>query len=478
MEDESKLSLVQVNHDSKVITTLEQISKPLEEYVKLNKLPTENVLATNEEKAKLFSNFPSSISMLPEEVRSNSDYLTKFIVAGAVGLFDGALNFLWDEVIRTLRTKVIEYDLVYFYSIAQQVNSQYKNLSSPEDLECISDYDLLSILKRINFLDDFAYNTLLNINYLRNHASAAHPNMNELTGIKLASLLEDGIKYAIMSQPDNSSIEVKKLFNNIRTIELPSEDFDDIAKGLIELSSDRLDDFIMSLFGLYCDLNTDEFVQKNILEISKRVWDKVSENKRYLIGAKYGYYRKSGFVNQKDRVNIFLENVKGMKYRDDDSIVADLIDKLNLLKSVHFRMNNFYNEYPYARDIIETLPSKGIPSAIRNILVKNICICYAGNGCGYREGVDEDAATIYEKIIDDFSNDEIKEFILLFRDAEFTVDFGKIKVQERVKMICEKLKLKTSNHDLLEGLDIIINSNNVQKVCLLSDYSRMEDKLR
>lgn len=45
-------------------------------------------------------------------------------------------------------------------------------------------------------------------------------------------------------------------------------------------------------------------------------------------------------------------------------------------------------------------------------------------------------------------------------------------------MICEKLKLKTSNHDLLEGLDIIINSNNVQKVCLLSDYSRMEDKLR
>ena len=150
------------------------------------------------------------------EIRNKSDYLTKFIVAGAVGLFDGALNFLWDEIIRTLREKIIQYDLAYFYSIAEQINFQYKKLSSPEDLEVISDYDLLQILKRINFLDDFAFNTLSNINYLRNHASAAHPNVNELTGIKLSSLLEDGIKYAIMLEPDASSIEVKKLFNNIK----------------------------------------------------------------------------------------------------------------------------------------------------------------------------------------------------------------------------------------------------------------------
>ena len=33
------------------------------------------------------------------------------------------------------------------------------------------------------------------------------------------------------------------------------------------------------------------------------------------------------------------------KYKDNDSIVADLLDKLSQLKSVHFQMNNFYNEY-------------------------------------------------------------------------------------------------------------------------------------
>lgn len=476
--EENNMTLVQKNNNETVITTLEQISKPLEEFVASNDLPTINVLASNEEKAKLFNNFSLSISSLPVEIRNKSDYLTKFIVAGAVGLFDGALNFLWDEIIRTLREKIIQYDLAYFYSIAEQINFQYKKLSSPEDLEAISDYDLLQILKRINFLDDFAFNTLSNINYLRNHASAAHPNVNELTGIKLSSLLEDGIRYAIMLEPDASSIEVKKLFNNIRTVVIPDEDFDDICEDLLKLSSGRIDDFVISLFGLYCDIRTDEFVQKNILEISKRVWENISEQVKYKIGAKYGYYRKNGFVEQKDRVNYYLENVKGLKYRDDDSIVADLIDKLNQLKSIHFRMNNFYNEYPYIRDIAETIPSKGVPTTIKNTFVKTICLCYAGNGNGYRDGVDEDAAVIYEQMIKKFGNEEIKEFILLFRDAEFTIDFGKTKVKQRVKDMCDMMRENTSNNDLLHGLAVISEARDVQKVFLLSDYQRVEEKIK
>ena len=473
-----EMTLVPKIDDGNVITTLETIYKPLDVFVKENNLPTTNVLASNEEKAKLFNNFASSIEALPEEIRKESDYLTKFIVAGAVGLFDGALNYLWDEIIRTLRNKIVSYDLKYFYSIAEQINSQYKKLEDESDLQYISDYDLLQALNRMKILDDYAFNTLNNMNYMRNHASAAHPNVNELTGIKLASLLEDGIKYAITLEPDASSIAIKQLFDNIRTKEIPEEDFDEICKDLSKIPEERLDDFMVSIFGLYCDKKSDDIIRKNVLEISRRIWDSITENTKYKIGSKYGYYRKNGFVDQKDLVNYYLETVGGIKYKDNDSIVADLLDKLSQLKSVHFQMNNFYNEYAYARDIEASLPKTSIPSTVRNDFVKTICLCYAGNGNGYKEGVDEDAVILYEKMIDKFTNSEIKTFILLFRDTEFVIDFGKTKVEKRVKNLCEILKEKTSNKDLLEGLEIIKNSSYVKNISLQSDYARIEEKIK
>ena len=250
-KESNNMTLVSTIDDKKVVNTLEQICKPLEQFVLANNLPTENVLASNEEKVRLFNNFAYSIEALPTELREKSDYLTKFIVAGAVGLFDGALNYLWDEIIRTLRNKAVLYDLAYFYSSAEQINPQYKKLKEANDLEAISDYDLLQTLKRINILDDYAFNTLVNMNYMRNHASAAHPNNNEITGIKLASLLEEGIKYAITLEPDASSIEIKQLYDNVRTNEIPDEDFDDICDELLKLPIDRLDDFVVSLFGLF-----------------------------------------------------------------------------------------------------------------------------------------------------------------------------------------------------------------------------------
>jgi len=73
--------------------------------------------------------------------------------------------------------------------------------------------------------------------------------------------------------------------------------------------------------------------------------------------------------------------------QDEDSLAGELIDKLGLLKSVHFGLNNFYNEYPHARVLEQSLPKNGIvPRAARSLWVKVISICYVGNGAGYREG--------------------------------------------------------------------------------------------
>ncbi len=55
-------------------------------------LPTENILSSVDERKKVIFALAEALSILPIEEREKATYLTKFTVAIAVGLFDGALN--------------------------------------------------------------------------------------------------------------------------------------------------------------------------------------------------------------------------------------------------------------------------------------------------------------------------------------------------------------------------------------------------
>jgi hypothetical protein len=54
----------------------------------------------------VYRNMPDALSNLSPESRSNSLYISKFVAAVTAGLFDAALNYLWDETINELRNKL------------------------------------------------------------------------------------------------------------------------------------------------------------------------------------------------------------------------------------------------------------------------------------------------------------------------------------------------------------------------------------
>lgn len=81
-------------------------------------LPTENVLVNVEERGVVFFNAPAVIKLLQSHKRPESIYIAKFLAAVASGLFDAALNYLWDETIQELRKRVENFDIEYFFDIA------------------------------------------------------------------------------------------------------------------------------------------------------------------------------------------------------------------------------------------------------------------------------------------------------------------------------------------------------------------------
>lgn len=444
------------NSPEKIETSIAAFNQPLSNLLEHVGLPTENILSPVEERRKVIYALESCIEILPMEERSKSEYLSKFTVAVSVGLFDGALNFLWDETIKALRELVAKFDFEYFLLVARSINGRYKNITSPDDLEIIGDHDLLEICRRIGFINDINHKRLETVNYLRNHASAAHPNDNSLSGLEMLSLLESCLKYAIMAEPDHSVISIKTLFENLRRQEIPKEDFEHIGQELLKQPQERIDDFALSIFGVYTDERTDAFVRKNIDRLMPHVWDATLDETKFRIGAKFGVFRGNGDVGRKDLVQKFLETVDGLSYKDEDSLAAELLDKLQNLKTVHFEYGNFYNEHYHAKSVSKSIPEAGVPTGVRKLFVKVIVICWVGNGKGYRQGVDEEAVKYYKEFIEAFSLEDIKEFLHAFKDHEFVSDLHRGLPDTRMRGLAKYFKSKTKDTHVNNLLDLII----------------------
>jgi hypothetical protein len=140
-------------------------------------LPTERLFVPVRERASMVSNVGDVLAELDPAIRAESRYVSKMVAAATVGLFDAALNYLWDELVSALRSRVAGFDLAYFFDIAAGNNSDLrKSLKTEGDLPNIDDARLLRSSLEIGLITDMGFARLDHIRYMRNHASAAHPN--------------------------------------------------------------------------------------------------------------------------------------------------------------------------------------------------------------------------------------------------------------------------------------------------------------
>ncbi len=91
------------------------------------------------------------------------------------------------------------------------------------------------------------------------------------------------------------------------------------------------------------------------------------------------------------------------------------------------------------------------------MFVKVTTICFAGNGKGYREGIDENAVKYYKEFIESFTVREVIDFLYLFEDNEFVFDLDVSKPDVRIRKLTEYLKTKTTDVHINKALDFIIN---------------------
>lgn len=416
-------------------------------------LPTDNILVKVDERRKVFKNIEDVLELLSSDTLRNSIYISKFLSAVSAGLFDAALNYLWDETVSQLRFRVSQYDIQYFYDLA--VTSDKRNkLSSEEDLVKIDDSELIQGAKEIGLISDIGYRLLDNIKFMRNWASAAHPNQNELTGLQLIEWLETCIREVISLPLSNLTIQIGKLLRNIKTNILDESEAQTISNFFCELTSEKANSLCNGFFGIYCRPDTTSETKRNIKLLLPELWNLVDEDIKWNCGIKFSKFQINNDQVEAKLAREFLQIVDAESYLPESVRSTELKIELEHLYNAHnASMNNFYLEQPYAKQVQRLIGSNGVPTQINTYYVFVIVDAYLTNG----NGRCWDAEGIYNELIDNFTQAQ-----LMLAITSFTYDKIASKLQfslciNQYKTLLIKAENNVTAPKLLDFINIIKN---------------------
>ena len=401
-------------------------------------LPSDGVLVDMEQRYRVFQNYPSVIALLDSNRRGESIYLSKLLAAVGAGLFDAALNYLWDETIAELKSRIATYDLAYFFDIAVPSPDRRKGLQAEEDLDRLSDQDLIRAAREIGLISDIGYQQLDLIRYMRNYASAAHPNQNEINAYQLLGWIETCIKEVITLPETRLVAETKQLLHNVRAGTITSENAAITAEFFADLPSEPADNIAAGFFGIYVDADSNERARNGVRLLMPHLWTHVTEPRRREFGLKYGKYVANGDTERSERARELLDVVHGAAYLPAQVRVAEISTVIDELLAAHRGFNNFHTEPGPARRL-DRLTSEPVPPAVRHPYVRAIVEAFLTNGNGVAWAADVHYAAMISRFDPDEAELAVKQLFDPTIASKLQFEHARAKLSEMLDAIEPKL---------------------------------------
>jgi len=383
-------------------------------------LPSDNIIADNNERDIIGKNLPQYIYDLPEEIKRDARYLSKFVVGAGFGLFDYALNSVWNEVVLSLRQKAITYGLEIFFdkAIGGTLRSAYKK---EEDLAGLKDNVLLNTCKKLELISETTYKKLSHILDMRNDIGISHPTNYTINAFELLGWLQTCVQDVISDKPSAAAIQVKAFIDNLKetTDTLDNETVEKIKPQIQDLATHHCDSILRTIFGIYVSPDTDQILRKNISQISPIVWPCCSDEEKYRLGIILEGYNNNLHKKKYEHGEDFFNTVKGNNFRTKSERAVALNELANQLKDAHYGWDNFYHEVPLIERIMTFIEkSSDIPNEVSSKLIRYILICRIGKGISYNRGVSPNAKPYYDEFFTILSEEHIPTLIIQMTEFE------------------------------------------------------------
>ncbi|WP_186644167.1 hypothetical protein [Fluviispira vulneris] len=455
-------------------SSLSNFEKEFISVIKRMGLPVDNIFVPANQRLIVFKNANEVLSNLKEDIIHESNYISKFFAAVAAGLFDAALNYLWNETIIELRKRISNYDISYFFDNANLSSDEKKSLRIEDDLCKLDDYKLIQGARNIEIISEIGYKHLDFIRYMRNWTSAAHPNNSTITGLNLISWLETCIIEVIKLPYTDSKIKIKKLLSNIRSKTLSDQDAIEISLFFNTLNRHEANTLMLGFFGIYTREDTSQETRQNINLLALSLWQYIDIETKHQIGRRHASFANCGEIESKDYARRFLDLVDGLSFITEGMRSVEVSLSLTELKDAHRASNNFYSEPIFAKKLLALVGENG--NSIKNIdyeYVTTIIECYITNG----NGKAWNAEPYYLSLINKFNEEQALIALLSFKNEIIAIKLQHELCKNYFIMMIENLLLiKFTNESLKDICNKIIRLKN--SLNTLKDDSSINKSIR
>lgn len=424
-------------------------------------LPSENVIASIDERENVMNALPRFMSKIQPEQKRDAVYLSKFIAGAAIGLFDASLNFVWDEVVVNLRKKITYFGLDLFFDNA--VESRKRPFYQTEDdLSGIKDRTMLDACKRLELISDIVYRKLCHILDMRNQIGASHPNNYNINSYELLGWLQTCVTEVINDKPSPSAITIRSIIENVKKLSTPIDSITlaSFESAIKDLSSGMASNLITSLFGLYLDKTTNNQTRNNILELSKITWNYCKSETKYDLGEKVDLYRNNLDEEKVNLSQTFFEKCDGLTYLTLNTRSLKLSCLCEELISAHNGWDNYYNEPQYAREIMKYIKSSSdIPTERTTKLINTFLVCRIGREVTYCHGVSPSAEPLYDAFFKLLSKEQVQILLVLLKTHFVSIYSGTSVRSQNAAQILQLIKSPLLGDRLNEIIDYMLDFN-------------------
>ncbi len=360
-------------------------------------LPRE-VIASNDEIESVWRELPREISRIPNELRDG--LIARMCVATSVGLFDGAINYIWNAVVLYLRARVKSFGLGY---VSQTLNKKFEE----DDLYDLTDCDLISLCRKLELLSEEGYFFLNQCRDIRNNFSSAHPSIAPIDDRELINFISRCCKYGINNDYILQGIHITDFIDTIKGNKLGNDAINSWVEKLQNTFPAQRTLLIPMLHGIYCDPSSNEHSRVNAITICIEIVELFDTKTNSALIDQHQSYISKGNEEKILASRVFFEKLGLIKILSNSEKHSIIKNACSSLMRVHQGFDNFYNEPPFAKNLCAITSSIQIPSTVQEEFVEVVVTCFVGN----LYGVSRSAIPYYKKIIENFSPKEI-EYLL------------------------------------------------------------------
>jgi hypothetical protein len=375
-----------------------------------------NVVAADEQIQHAWSQLPRLIRRIPVDLRDER------IVAVASGLFDAAINYVWNAAVLELREKVRRFGLVV---VPQLLDDNDFDDASLTDLK---DAELLGLCLKLNLISDDDFFFLDQCRATRNSFSAAHPSTGEVDEDEFLNFLSRCQKHALSSARNPKGVDTKALLNALKASRFKADQLEEWGRRVDDTFDAQREMIFVMLHGMYCDSNSGEETRQNAFSICEMFSERFSPKTRSALVDRHQEYKAKGDDSRKKASLGFFEQLGLLSLLSKAEVHSIITSAGRKLLSVHNAWDNFYNEPPFAERLARLTKKNQVPESAQAEFVEAVVTCATGT----MYGVSNAAMPYYRDMVKSFSPAELKIMLDLPKGTNMLA--GRIKTTPK----CEK----------------------------------------